>query len=624
MKKFELFFNFNRSKKLKCFMLFLVFALTGVIISATLLVSQNNIEYYQPEIKDLAINDLNTIYQQMEEILNVFSAAGIMIAVWGGITLLVFKDNEMEKTFVMCKLYGMTRRDLLYKAMIDLVFYGIIASIVGGIGGCYLFRYIVLEICGINVEVKLVSGYMMLVILKECFILCTIAFWGSLISATYVYNKNIMNILNQRRNAVHNHSLHTLSGVGTGMLLIEVFFFFHKSMKYIFIMLFIAVIMILLLYVIFHFIFKKMSNSRNKKKLKNKQGLSYRFLCTHHKKDAILAATLSIGAILICAVLNVKFNFTGIITDSYRDNMGYSAGIRVKETEDLSEIQNKLEENGYKYTLVYSKLIPYHVLNEEEKAEGEFWAAVIGKNTDHNEHFSVTPGEFAVESYFSNNVNVFAGSDYEIFHKTMKCERIITDNQALSIINYNLLINEEDWNGDIDSSWSPVFLLDIEHSQIQELSEIMENESCEIETASMIADALEEIFSDYLAIVFIIGSMLIYVIFIFFYSVIQNDLTSRRTEIVLYQIYGASHLEAKLVIYQEYFMIAIISSFSVVFTVMIFGEAFFAFFLHRHYPVSFIVVGITTGIVACFVILCCYIAEKVHSNKKKMEIIRDE
>lgn len=625
MKKIELFFKFNRTQKIKNIMLFFVFALTGIIISTTLLVSQNKIEYYQPEITEFAVSDLNIIYQQMENILNVFSAASIMIAVWGGITLLAFKDNAMEKTFVICKLYGMTRRDLFYKAIIDSFFYGIIASFVGGVGGYYLFKYIVFDICNINVQIKFVSSYMMIVILKECIILCTIAFCGSLVSATYVYNKNIMNILNQRMNVVDNHSLHIVSAFGIILLAIEIFSFFHNSAKYIFILFSMTIIMMLMLYIIFHFIFfRKIQKDRNKKELRNKLGLSYRFLCSHHKKDAILAATLSIGAILICVILNVKFNFTGIITDAYRDNMGYSVGIRVTERDGISEIQNKLEEHEYKYTLIYSKLVPYNILNGKEKMEGEFWAAVVGKKTDNNHHFSVKPGEFAVESYFSNYASVVEGSNYEIFHKTLKCERTIMDDQALSIISYNLLINAEDWDIDIDSSWSPVFLLDLNHSKILGLNELMKNESCEIETASMIADALEEIFSDYLAIVFIIGSMLIFVIFIFLYTVIQNDLIARKSEILLYQIYGASHLASKLVVYQEYLMIAIISSLSVVFTIMILGEVFFAFFLHRHYSISFIVVCVTTGIVAGFVIVCCYVAEKINSNKNRMEFIRDE
>lgn len=57
----------------------------------------------------------------------------------------------------------------------------------------------------------------------------------------------------------------------------------------------------------------------------------------------ILAATLSIGAILICVILNIRFNFAGIITDSYRDNMGYS------------------------------KLVPYNILNGKQNMERRFF-----------------------------------------------------------------------------------------------------------------------------------------------------------------------------------------------------------------------------------------------------------
>ena len=466
---------------------------------------------------------------------------------------------------------------------------------------------------------------MFCVLLKESIILCTISFLGSLISGTYVHNKNVMNVLHQRMYATENHFLRTLSIAGMGIIIIEVFCFFQKSAKYIAIMFSLIIITLLMLCIVFHFIFfRKIEHKRNKKELINIRGLSYRFLCSHYRKDAILAATLSIGAVLICAILNIKLNFTGIITDAYRDNMGYSVGVRVTEIERKGEIQKKLDNNGYKYTMVYSKLVPYNILNGKQNMDGEFWATIIGDATDSNKHFSVPSGEFAVESYFSNYANVFESVNYDIFNKTMKYNRIIMDDQALSIVSYNLLINEEDWIDDIDSSWSTVFLLDLSHSKIKDLNKLMQNESCEIETASMIADAIAEIFSDYLVIVSIIGSMLIYVIFVFLYSVIQNDLIARKSEIVLYQIYGASHLEAKLVVYQEYLMISIISSFSVIFTVMMLGEAFFVFFLHKHYPISVVVVCITTCLVAIFVMFCCFIAEKVNSNKRKMEVIRDE
>ena len=623
MEKIKLFLKLNRNQLFKNIMLFFLFAFTGLIISTTLLAVQNKTEYLRPDMMDSTITDLNAVYLQMESILNVFSAVSIMIAVWGGITLLVFKDNAMEKTFVMCKIYGMTWRDLLYKTITDVAFLGLMAGVAGGAGGGCLFNHIVLRICKIHVQIS--SADMIIAIFKECIILCSVAFLGSLVSGTFVYNKDIMSVLNQRMNVTKNRLLRMILACGAVILAIEVFVFFHDSAKYIFVLFCMVIVIVLILYAVFHYVFhKRIQKGRNKKVLNSKLGLSYRFMCSRHKQDAAVAATLSVGAVLICGILNIRYNFAGIITDAYRDNMGYSVGLRVTDRDRTGEIRNKLEAHGYKYTLVYSKLVPYSMLNGMEKTEGEFWAAVIGEQTDNNAHFFVEPGKFAVEGYFSGYAGVVEGSDYEMFGKPLTCDRIITDNQALSLISYNLIINADDWDAGIDSSWSPLFLLDLDHSRVRELDGLMDDEACELETASMIADALEEIFSDYLAIVFIIGSMLIFVTFIFIYTVIQNDLITRSSELTLYRIYGASQLEAKSVVYHEYLMIAAISSFSVIVTVMILGEAFFVFFLQRHYPLSFKVAGIAMGIVIGFVIVCCYIAEIMSSNKNKVDFIRDE
>lgn len=628
MNKMNFFLKWYRQHKWRCFMLFMVFVFAGSVMTGTLLVSENNSYFYMAQSQESVHNTIDSsmlVYKQAEHILSIFSIVSILIIVWGGFTLLLFQDLSMEKTFAMCKVYGMKKRDLIDKALIDFFVYGIISGVFGGISGYWLFLYLSSFVCKISAKIRFFSVAMAGVVLQEILILSTVAFFGSLICGSYVYNKHIMNVVYQRNEYTRYHFFDFVHFTGILILLVEVLLIFSKSIQYVISVLVVTAIIVFLLYIIFSFIFKEyISKKRSQKSLQNMWGLSNRFLCSHNKKDAILAATISIGAVLICFIMNIKFNFSGIITDSYRDNMGYSVGVRMLDWDETGKIENILDENGYRYTLLYSKLMPYGSLHGLEDAKGEFWVAIVGKQTDGNQHFFVPKGTFAVENYFSSYLNINKGDTSGIFGKKMLCNRIISEVQALSLVNFSVLVNEKDWGFELDESFSPIFLLDVENKQINMLKKTLNNMLCEVQTASMIADSLQEIFSKYISVVIIVGSMLVLVTATFFYSMIQNDLSARRTEIFLYQIYGASRKKSKWIIYQEYIIIALISSFSVVFVIMVLGEFFFFFFLHRHYPMSVLVVLVTTLVVACFVMLCCIIAEKVDERNRQIELIRDE
>lgn len=189
---------------------------------------------------------------------------------------------------------------------------------------------------------------------------------------------------------------------------------------------------------------------------------------------------------------------------------------------------------------------------------------------------------------------------------------------------YNIKINRQDWNLELDDTWETVFLLDLSRSEEQNLISLLEEEPCSVGTASQLADGLIELISDYLSVVVVVGAMLILVTGAFFYSMVRSDLLARKRELYLYQIYGASRRKAFWVVYLEYLMIAWIASFSVVLVTMVLGEVVFSLMLNKHYPLSVPVVLITSFVSTLFVLVCCLIAQWMNFVGTKMEIIRDE
>ena len=200
----------------------------------------------------------------------------------------------------------------------------------------------------------------------------------------------------------------------------------------------------------------------------------------------------------------------------------------------------------------------------------------------------------------------------------------LEDNQYLSLVSYNFIINKEDWGLGLDTGWNAIFLMDVSLTQEKELESQLKDFSCHVESASGILDELKDLMLDYFDILILVTGMIILVTATVFYSVISSDLTNRKTESYLYRVFGASFAGAQKIIFYEYTLIALISSFAVSFSIMVCGELYFYFGLKKHFPLSVPVVAITTGVAVLFVFLCCQAAGYVNTRNTGLEAIRDE
>lgn len=635
MGKLAFFLKFYRNQKMRFFVLVLIFAFAGSILSCTLLIQNSNEEYYQTQMQKIAKEYQTsenfveegrfTIQDTMEKVLTVFSLCSILIVIWGCTSILFFQNISMEKSHAMLRIFGMQKKDVLYRALAEGISFGILGGMTGEAGGCFLFRHLSKKLCNTEVDIHLFSPGIQKVLVAVILLLTFISFFGSLISGLFVYEKPIAVLLYGRKaeKEKETYRFYIILEFVLLYLLATVLFFQNRS--FINIVLFVCFIVLSLLSGIFYLMFNSKSKQRNigRKKLEKISHLSFRFLCIRSRRDALLAATISVGAIIICFVLNVIFNFSGILRDSYRDNLGYSTMVEVYGMDENGKIQSALESNGYLYTMGYFKCMKYYELNGIT-SEDYFWAFVLEKQTDSNRHFQVPEGCFAAENKFVSLCGLELGTDSDIFGKDLTYCENIQERQWLSLMPYNIKINRQDFNLELDDTWETVFLLDLSRSEEKNLISLLEDEECSVETASQLADGLIELLRDYLSAVAAVGAMLILVTGAFFYSMVRSDLLARKREMYLYQVYGASRKKAFWVVYLEYLLIAWIASFSVVLVTMVLGEVVFSLMLHKHYPLSVPVVLITSLVSTLFVLACCLIAQWVNFVSTKMEIIRDE
>ena len=637
MNKLTFFLKFYRTQKMRFFLLVFIFAFAGAILSCTLLIHSNNKEYYQAQMKKLEADQIMsenaleqgeiTIFDTMEKVLTVFSLCSILIVIWGCTSILFFQNISMQKSHAMLRIFGMQKRDVFYRACVEGVSFGILGGMIGDAGGYFLFRHLSKKLCNIDVQVNIFSIEMLKVFLVVVVFLVLISFFGSFISGLVIYEKPIVVMLYGRKaeKGKEKTTYRFFACLEFVLLYLLASILFYQNRNYINIILLICSIVLFLLFAVFYLMFKRQTKRRysEKKKLNKISGISYRFLCTRNRRDALLAATISVGAIIICFVLNIIFNSSGILRDSYRDNLGYSTMVQMDGISGNERIRDLLDEKGYFYTMGYSKWMNYSEL-KGSTVDDSFSSLVLESQTDGNKNFKVLEGSFAAENKFVALCNLELGTMSGIFGKDLLYVENIKDNQWLSLISYNIKINRKDWNLELDGTWSTIFLLDLSQSAEKDLISLLKDEPCSVETASQLTDMVIELFSEYLSVVAVVGVMLILVTGAFFYSMVRSDLLARKKELYLYQIYGASRRKAFWVVYLEYLMIAWIASFSVILVTMVLGDAVFSLMLKKHYPLSVPVVLVTSFVSTLFVLICCMAAQLMNFMGTKMEIIRDE
>ena len=101
MRKLKFFFLLNRKNRAKNVILFLVFFMAGMIVSASLLIQRNNTLFYESQVLKLAegnlgiesnqlLKEFQLISDNVNSVLNVLAIASVMIAVWGGNYIVFF------------------------------------------------------------------------------------------------------------------------------------------------------------------------------------------------------------------------------------------------------------------------------------------------------------------------------------------------------------------------------------------------------------------------------------------------------------------------------------------------------------------------------------------------------
>lgn len=663
--KIGLFLKLYRGRHTENVILMVLYILMVSAVSMVLFVQDNNEALIAKQLTDSGLGDMSVIAKTIESTENIFGIIVLItlfVGAAGTICLIYFRNQSSEKSQAILRIFGMKKKDIVVKALLDAVIYGGAAGVAGLPAGYGLFVGFSKDIMGEAASVGILSPHSAAIFAKAEIFMLLIIILSNLYADYRMMSRPVVELLYER-NGEH-------AGINTGknallipimVLLVTAYvsMVFHVSIGTLRIMLCISGIISFLSYLLFLIFFKVLVQGKRKRRhISSVADIIRCFMCRRSRRDILLSCVISMGTVLICIAANVRFNIGGILRSAYRDNMGYSILVRVDDYSYKDNVEAVLDDMGIGYTFAYSKLMNYSDLNgiEGMGENDKLYVLVIGKQTDNNEHFSVPAHSVIVENYFANkcglkkgiyeypegeavfgnseqgyiennfenNDSIMNSADIDLFGSHVTSWSLSEDNQYLSLVNYNVMINDSDWGLGIGEAWSPIFLIDASVSEEKEIDRAISGYSCHIESATEIIDEIKNIMTDYFRIIIVMAAALILVISSVFYTLIRKDLTGRRTELFLYRVFGASGHQADMVIFGEYTIIAVVSAMVVTVTVLGLGELYFYYGLRKHFPFSAPILLITTGAAMIFVFLCCKLAEAVSRRGVDVYVIRDE
>lgn len=643
MNRFSLFRKLYRGRFAENVILFLLFSILAAAVSMVLLVQKNNAGLLRNQMALTGFGydaeHFSRICSSTENALGLIAIAAVFIGATGGLCLIGFRNQSAEKSIVMMHLFGMQKKDLAVKALLDAGIYAFLSSCVGFCSGYLLFLHFTRRILEMEARWTLVSLRSMALfslqsaaVFAETFgLVAFIVFLGNLYIDFGITERPIVQTLYGRRGERGKQGGNQkgcrciLAAEIVGLLLYSLLVF-HVNAGYLSAAGVAALFLAATLFSVFHLFFGTFTKKRRKNRRISRAGdLSFCFLCSRNKRDALLAIVISAGTIFLCLTANVIFHVSGLLRSALQDNLGYTSLVRVDDFGQKDLIKERLDDEGVTYTYVYSKLMDYSQLNHMDNAEGQFWALVIDSQTDGNRHFSVPENCFYAENYFAGRCGIGEGQKSDLFGSPLVCLGEMADNnQYLSFVNYNFLINVKDWELGIDDTWHAMFLIDTSPAGEKKIERLLTDLSCHLRSPAELIENIREMLSDYLDILTLAAGMIVLVTVAVFYTVIRSDLIQRRTEMYLYRVFGASFAKAQRVIFYEYTLIALVSSLAVSFTVMVCGELYFYLGLRKHFPLSIPITAATTALAVIFIFLCCQAAGYANAGIAGLEIIRDE
>lgn len=670
--KISLFLKLYRDKKAENIILLILYTLLSSAISMVLLVQENNGVLIADGISKGGFSEtekMSILYDSTENILGIIVVITLFAGVAGVMCLIHFRNQDYMKTMVILRIYGMNGKDIIYKALADALIYGIISCVFGYVIGYGLFKGFSRDILGADYVLGVVSGHSVLILGKLLVFMLVLIILCNLYTDLKIVNRPMVEVLYERNAEESRRPLNDrtddegkLANYITDskyiaiaiclFIMLYVFSAFHIDGAAFKVLIIITAIIFVFSYILFKLFFKLfVGRIRNNKALHNLRDITRCFMYARNRRDILLACVISMGTVLICIVFNIRFNISGILRSAYRDNMGYSILVRCDDYEDRVNVREALNEMKIGYTSAYSKLMDYSDLAGVEESDdgGKFWALVIDERTEDNRHFRVPEHGVVVENYFAGrcglveqggsysdiqdnqkyNVQVNSGQisdeqDIKFFGGYISSWELSDTDQYLSLVNYNVMINYNDWKLGIDEEWSPIFLIDASKMQEKMIADAISDYDCHIESASGLIDEISQLMKDYMRIIAVTAATLILVVSSVFYTLIRKDLVSRRTELYLYQVFGATGLQADMIVFGEYIIIALVSSVVVTVAVLIIGELYFYYGLHKHFPFSVPILLITTGTAMIFIFACCKAAGFISRKGAGVQVIRDE
>jgi len=592
---------------------------------------------YSSDLIEIFNGIAENIFEMTGNVLFFLAIICIAVSVLGHLSLLHLKVVKFAEKNALLRVFGMTQNHTALFAFFDTIMITLISSILGTVTGIIFFIYTSNLLAGFNVTIKDALSYRGLVLfLQNFFLFLPLILSGYLWMYSKIHGIKMISVFRKRPTIpkVTKSSGWIIGGVLIFIISYRLLFgdVPYLGSQSIFKYIFYTIVILYLVYVFFCLGFGCMKKFRIN--LESTTKLSFILFVRRRKFTAMIGTAIMVMAIMTMILYNVQFGIDKFFHNLFVRMNGYNT-IVVVSNEQEDELIEALNDSSIKYYIAYTKDRQFS--GSTGNGERRYYAlAIIRDELNIVPDMAPSGGHFFTNGYFlyhelgitypgyiknhiySTNSEIY----YFLFDKNLQLTGEIKD-QLGSIASYSIAVSYEDFIDAIDDSFNICLLMSLSAKE----SEIIQSITADYNAVYLSASEIVKTYMDELSsiIIYIYLTCIIITLMAgsFLFIVTYTAIISRKRELELYKILGASKSDISIIILIENILItfvAAIMTFAVNYGLFNLISAMQAGTLAYTIP-AFVILSVLFGLLSVIAFIT-YISSKIMQFDSVAKILR--
>jgi len=501
--------------------------------------------------------------EMTENMLHFLATFCMVITMLGILGLLHLKEAKLTEKNTILRVYGMTPQHAYLFAFFDAAINTFISGVIWTIGGFVLFIITANILMGIDITIiSALLAYGIVVFIKNALLCFSLLFSCNVWLYNRIFHMDIMSVFQKRPGLLKKYK--RAEWIAGGWLafagLSSLFMRDLQVITY----LFYAIIIVVLLYFIFVVGFWVMR--RFKFRINNIFNLSYMLLARRKRFTAMVGTALVVLAAMVIIFYNV---FIGV--DNFLDNLwirlnGYNTVV-VITPEQEKDFWADLKDKDIPFYVTYVKDMEF----SDPDISRIYNLAAIRDEQNIVPHLIPAPGNFFANGYFlALELNIryaeeqtFNGTITHNFFDESPISLNLTGEVGTLFDNpgsYTVAVNYDDIADKIDDTFRRCILMGLPLDSVEIVEEIAKNYGAYIYTSNEIIKTYRDSLYNFILYIYLTCILLASASVAFLFALCCTVVFSRKRELILYKVIGASGKDTDIILLFENALIALIAA----------------------------------------------------------------